>query len=68
MSVSIESQLSAMKAISELRPDQIVRAGLAPRPAQGELLRTQLCAAYTTFCLVASDERIRRYVEKITKR
>jgi hypothetical protein len=68
MPTSIDSQLAAIKAVAELRPEQIVRAGLAPRPAQAEILRSQLVDAYNTFRHVASDERIRRYVEKLNKR
>lgn len=67
MTTSLESQLTAIKAVSELRPGQIVRAGMALREPQAEVLRTQLADAYTTFCLVASDERIRRYIEKATR-
>jgi len=67
MPTSIDSQLTAMRTIAELRPEQIVRAGLCPRPAQAELLRTQLVDAYNTFRHVASDERIRRYVEKLNR-
>jgi hypothetical protein len=68
MSVSLKSQVEAMRMVSDASPAQLVRAGLAPRPALAELLRTQLSAAFATLALIESDERLRAYAEKMTRK
>lgn len=68
MAISLSSQLAAMKAVHDLRAADLVRAGVTRSPAQAELIVEHLRGAYETFQHVASDERIRRYLEKLSKR
>lgn len=67
MPVSLASQLTAIAAVHDLRPADLVRAGITRSPAQAQLLCEQLRDAYLSFQTVASDERIRRYLEKALK-
>lgn len=66
VTTSLDSQLTALGAVHCLRPTDLVRAGVTRSPAQAQLLCEQLSDAYRTFQIVASDERIRRYLNKKT--
>lgn len=63
MPISLDSQKAAMDRLGLLRPNDLVRAGLCMREAEASLLHQHLQAAVQTFRRVASDERIRRFIE-----
>jgi hypothetical protein len=63
MPVSLDSQKLVMDRLALLRPNDLVRAGLCQREAEAHLLHEHLQAAVQTFRRVASDERIRRFIE-----
>ncbi len=65
MATSIDSQLALVRRIAALRPNDLVRAQLAHRPSEAELMHQQIKSVLSTFERVASDERIRRYIEKL---
>lgn len=65
MATSIDSQLLLVRRIALLGPNDLHRAGLAHRPTEAELMHAQIKSILSTFELVASDERIRRYIEKL---
>lgn len=63
MAVSLASQKAVMDRLALLRPNDLVRAGLCQREAEAHLIHQHLQAAVQTFRRVASDERIRRFIE-----
>ena len=68
MAVSLQGQLLALRTVGGLRPADLRSLGIVPTVAQAELLDQQIKAAVKTFERIASDERIRRYLEQLEKK
>lgn len=66
MPVSVASQISAVKLIAALRPDQLLRTGLSLRAPQAEMLSTQLADAVKTLEIISRDANLRRTIESST--
>lgn len=64
MGVSLITQITALRRVATSRPDQFIRAAIAVNAPQAQLLASQLASALRTLEFVASDERIRRCIEK----
>lgn len=67
MAISVESQSAALgRLIEKLRAGDLVRSGVCRTTSEALLLIQHLCAARSTFEIVAGDERIRRYLKKLS--